>query len=71
MREEGKQWEKEGERVEYERKKGRKEGNVLSNDALNSFYVWLYSVEHIVKNHHSDSEREKSTPTTTWAIVSY
>ena len=23
---------------------GRKEGNVLFNDALNSFYLWLYGV---------------------------
>ena len=36
---------------------GRKEGNVLFNDALNAFYLWLYGVGHIVKD-HSDSERE-------------
>ena len=35
---------------------GRKEGNVLFNDALNTFYVWLYGVGHMVKD-HSDSER--------------
>ena len=35
----------------------RKEGNVLFNDALNTFYLWLYSVRHMVKD-HSDSERE-------------
>ena len=35
---------------------GRKEGNVLFNDALNTFYLRLYSVGHMVKN-HSDSER--------------
>ena len=27
----------------------RKEGNVLFNDALNIFYVWLYGVGHMVK----------------------
>ena len=34
---------------------GRKEGNVLFNEALNTFYLWLYGVRHMVKD-HSDSE---------------
>ena len=38
-----------------------KEGNVLFNDALNTFYLRLYGVEHIVKN-HSDCERENLLP---------
>ena len=33
-----------------------KEGNVLFNDALNTFYLRLYGVGHMV-NDHSDSER--------------
>ena len=33
----------------------RKEGNVLFNDALNTFYLRLYGVIHMVKN-NSDSE---------------
>ena len=33
----------------------RKEGNVLFNDALNTFYLQLYGVRHMVKD-HSDSE---------------
>ena len=33
-----------------------KEGNVLFNDTLNTFYLILYGVGHIVKD-HSDSER--------------
>ena len=33
------------------------EGNVLFNDAFNTFYLWLYGVRHLVKN-HSDSERD-------------
>ena len=33
------------------------EGNVLFNDALNTFYLQLYDVRHMVKD-HSDSERE-------------
>ena len=33
----------------------RKEGNVLFNDALNTFYLRLYGVRHMVKD-HSDSE---------------
>ena len=31
--------------------KGRKEGNVLFSDALNTFYLWLYCIRHMVKNH--------------------
>ena len=38
---------------------GSKEGNVLINNALNTFYTWLYSVRHMVKD-HSDSERRNS-----------
>ena len=35
----------------------RKEGNVLFNDALNTFFILrLYGVGHMVKD-HSDSER--------------
>ena len=30
---------------------GRKEGNVLFNDTLKTFYSWLYGVRHMVKNH--------------------
>ena len=37
-------------------KTGRKEGNVLLNDTLNTFYLRLYGVTHMVKD-HSDSER--------------
>ena len=33
-----------------------KEGSVLFNDALNTFYLRLYGVGHMVKD-HSDSER--------------
>ena len=40
-------------------KKGRKEGNVLFNDALNTFYLRLYGVRHMVKNH---SDRERGNP---------
>ena len=37
-------------------RKIRKEGNVVFNDALNTFYLRLYGVTHMVKD-HSDSER--------------
>ena len=40
---------------------GRKEGNVLFNDALNTFYLRLYGVGHMVKN-HTDSERGNPLP---------
>ena len=38
-----------------------KEGNVLFNDALNTFYVQLYGVRHMVKD-HSVSERRNPLP---------
>ena len=38
--------------------RGRKEGDVLFNDALNTFYLRLYGVRHMVKD-HSDSERKE------------
>ena len=38
---------------------GRKEGNVLFNDALNTFYLRLYGVRHMIKD-HSDSEKGNS-----------
>ena len=31
-----------------------KEGDILFNDAFNAFCLWLYGVEHMVKD-HSDS----------------
>ena len=40
---------------------GRKEGSVLFNDALNTFYLRLYGVRHMVKD-HSDSERGNPLP---------
>ena len=39
-----------------------KEGNVLFNDALNTFYLRLYGVRHMVKD-HSDSEKGNPLPT--------
>ena len=40
---------------------GRKEGNVLFNDALNTFSLRLYGVGHMVKD-HSNSERGNPLP---------
>ena len=40
----------------------KKEGNVLFNDALNTFYLRLYGVGHMVKN-HSDCERKPAAAT--------
>ena len=37
------------------------EGNVLFNDILNTFYLWLYSIRHMV-NDYSDSERGNLLP---------
>ena len=36
--------------------KGRKEQNVLFNDALNTFYLRLYGIRHMIKD-QSDSEK--------------
>ena len=38
-----------------------KEGNVLFNDTLNTFYLQLYGVRHMVKD-HSDSKRGNPLP---------
>ena len=38
-----------------------KEGSVLFNNALNTFYLRLYGVRHMVK-YHSDSERGNPLP---------
>ena len=38
-----------------------RERNVLFNDALNTFYLWLYDVRHMVKD-HSDSEKGNPLP---------
>ena len=40
---------------------GERERNVLFNDALNTFYLRLYGVRHMVKD-HSDSERGNPLP---------
>ena len=48
--------EREEERGGMERK-----GNVLFNDALNTFYLRLYGVRHMVKD-HSDSEKGNPLP---------
>ena len=39
----------------------RKEGNVLFNGAFNTFYLRLYGVTHMIKD-HSDSERGNPQP---------
>ena len=44
----------------FQTKEG-KEGNILFNDALNTFYIRLYGVGHTV-NDHSDSERGNPLP---------
>ena len=43
--------------------RGSKEGNVLFNDALNTFYLRLHGVRHMVKD-HSDSEKGKTAAAT-------
>ena len=50
--------------IDQERKEGRK---CLFNDALSTFYLWLYGVRHMVKD-HSNSERKPDAAT--WAALS-
>ena len=40
----------------------------MFNDALNTFYILLYGVGHMIKN-HSDRDR-KPAAVTTWATLS-
>ena len=48
---------------------GMKEWNILFNYALNTFYLQLYGVRHVVRD-HSDRKRErKLTATTTWVTL--
>ena len=47
---------------------GERERNVLFNDVLNTFYLRLYGVRHIVKD-HSDSEKENLLPPH-WLLLS-
>ena len=42
----------------YSKGERERERNVLFNDTLNTFYLRLYGVRHMVED-HSDSEREK------------
>ena len=45
---------------------GGKEGNVLFNDTLNTFYLRLYGVRHMVKDH---SHSEKGNPLTSHRLL--
>ena len=40
---------------------GERDGNVLFNNALNTFYLRLYGLRHMVKD-HSDSEKGNPLP---------
>ena len=46
---------------------GRKEGNVLFNDALNTFYLRLYGVRHMIKD-NSDSEKGNPLPPHSYSL---
>ena len=47
----------------------KKEGNILFNDTLSTFYLRLYGVGHMVKD-HSDSVKKKPAAATTCATLS-
>ena len=36
---------------EFTANEGRKKGNVLFNDALNTLYLRLYGIRHMIKDH--------------------
>ena len=55
------QWITDGHSIQIRRNERMKEGNILFNNELNTFYLWLYCVGHIVKD-HSDSERGNPLP---------
>ena len=48
-------------KTDTETKTVRKEGHFLFNDALNTFYLRLYGVRHMIKE-HTDSERGNPLP---------
>ena len=51
----------------------RKEGNVyvLFNEALNTFYLWLYFVKHMIKEHSGRKEMFYLTMHSTHFIYGY
>ena len=49
----------------------RKEGNILFNDALNTFYLRLYGVRHMVKDHTGRKEIFYLTMHSTHFIYGY
>ena len=53
--------ERKRERRRRKRRERTNERNVLFNDALNTFYLRLYGVRHMVKD-HSDSEKRNLLP---------
>ena len=49
----------------------RKEGNVLFNDALNTFYLRLYGVRHMLNDHSDRKEMFYLTTHSTHFIYGY
>ena len=48
----------------FHKQEGRKKGNVLFNDTLNTFYLRLYGVGHMVKDHYDSKKRNPLPPHT-------
>ena len=44
----------------------RKEGSVLFNDALNTFYFWLYGIGHLEIQNEIGRERERENERHIW-----
>ena len=45
-----------------------RKGNVVFNKTLSTFYLWLYGIEHVFKDHRYNER--KPTATTSWATLS-
>ena len=57
-------------RSHTDNKQSRKERNVLFNDALNTFYLWLYSISNKAKNHLDGEWERKPAAVTTCDTLS-
>ena len=40
-----------------------RKGNALFNDVLNTFYLWLYGIGHMVKDHSDSDDRKPAAAT--------
>ena len=65
----GEVWDRKKEKEKRRQREKEEEGNVLFNNALSTFYLWLYVNRHMTKD-HSDTIEWKPTATTSWVTLS-